>query len=60
MLLEKWQISDHPSQSLIFGLGDSESYIKNGVFTEEKIEEIKAYKAPKRVQLPDDIKHQCW
>ncbi|KAG2226800.1 hypothetical protein INT45_005765 [Circinella minor] len=53
----KLQIGDHPSRSLIFDLGDSESYIKNGVFTEEEIEEIKTYKSPKRVQLPDDIKH---
>ncbi|KAI7854094.1 hypothetical protein BDC45DRAFT_535962 [Circinella umbellata] len=50
---DKWGLSisknsdDHPSQSLIFDLGDSESYIKNGVFTEEEIEEIKAYKVPK-------------
>ncbi|KAI8875996.1 hypothetical protein K501DRAFT_201423, partial [Backusella circina FSU 941] len=52
----KLQIGDHPSHSLIFDPGDSESYIKNGGFTEEKIEEIKTYKNFKPVELPDDIK----
>ncbi|KAI8069862.1 uncharacterized protein B0P05DRAFT_639400 [Gilbertella persicaria] len=52
----KLQIGDHPSQSLIFDPGDSELYVKNDVFTEEEIEEIKAYKNFKPIQLPDDIK----
>ncbi|EIE83694.1 hypothetical protein RO3G_08399 [Rhizopus delemar RA 99-880] len=52
----KLQVGDHSSQSLIFDVGDSESYIKNGVFTEEGTEEIKAYKSPKPKEIPDDIK----
>lgn len=52
----KLQVGDHSSQSLIFDVGDSESYIKNDVFTEEGIEEIKAYKSPKPKEIPDDIK----
>jgi predicted nuclease of restriction endonuclease-like RecB superfamily len=52
----KSQIEDHPSQSLIFDPNDSESYIKNGIFTKEEIEEIKIYKSPKPIVLPDDIK----
>ncbi|KAI7857762.1 hypothetical protein BDC45DRAFT_532593 [Circinella umbellata] len=55
----KLQIGDHPSQSLIFDLGDTDSYIKNGVFTEQEIEEIKAYKSPKHVQKALNEK-QSW
>lgn len=38
----KLQVGDHPSQSLIFDPGNSETYSKNNVSTEEEIEEIKA------------------
>ncbi|KAI8367028.1 hypothetical protein EDC96DRAFT_544064 [Choanephora cucurbitarum] len=56
------QIGDQSSQSLIFDPGDSELCVKNDVFTEEEIEEIKAYKNFKSIQLPDDTKHweECY
>lgn len=52
----KLKITDHPSQSLIFDIDDSDSYIKNGVFTEKEIEEIQTYKNLKHEDLPSDFK----
>ncbi|KAL7324023.1 hypothetical protein PS15p_210597 [Mucor circinelloides] len=52
----KLQIGDHPSQSFIFDVNDSELYIKHGIFTSEEIEEIMTDSNNLPLQLPDDFK----
>lgn len=52
----KLQIGDHPSQSFIFDVNDSELYIKHGTFTSDEIEEIMTDKNNFPLQLPDDFK----
>lgn len=52
----KLKIREHPSQSFIFDVNDSELYIKHGTFTSGKIEEIMTDYNNISLQLPDDFK----
>ncbi|KAI8081081.1 hypothetical protein BDF21DRAFT_451967 [Thamnidium elegans] len=52
----KLQIREHPSQSFIFDVNDSELYIKHGTFTSGEIEEIMINYSNISLQLPDDFK----
>ena len=52
----KLQIGEHPSQSFIFDVNDSELYIKHGTFTSGEIEEIMTNYNNIPLQLPDDFK----
>lgn len=52
----KLQIREHPSQSFIFDVNDSELYIKHGTFTSGEIEEIMTDYNNISLQLPDDFK----
>ncbi|KAI8968841.1 hypothetical protein BDF20DRAFT_990731 [Mycotypha africana] len=52
----KLQIEEHPSQSLIFDVNDSELYNKHGIFTSGEIEEIMSNCDNVPLQLPDNFK----
>ena len=52
----KLKIREHPSQSFIFDVNDSELYIKHGTFTSGKIEEIMTDYNNISLQLSDDFK----
>lgn len=52
----KLQIREHPSQSFIFDVTDSELYIKHETFTSGEIEEIMTNYNNIPLQLPDDFK----
>lgn len=43
----KSSFSNHPSQSFILDLNDSDIYVENKVFTHHEMEEIKSYRNSK-------------
>ncbi|RCH82884.1 hypothetical protein CU098_007348 [Rhizopus stolonifer] len=51
----KLQVGDHPSQSFIFDVNDSELYIRHGTLTSGEIEEIMINYNNIPLRMPDDL-----